>query len=247
MTPMFTELARMGSARNSRGGQRPRYFLLHTQEGNGTAESLAAYLNNTANSVSYHYTLDNSVTVVDVVDTDYASWSVGGANAYSINLCFAGSRAVWTRAQWLNNMGRAIDVAAYLCAQDCKKYGIPARWLGSGGNYRAANAGVSDHQYVTSVIGWGTHTDVGRGFPADVFATALTKYMTDDDQEDDMASNIDKDIRQQITGSTNLGSYPGWPQLGDRTLVDAVAAIGEKLGVADCYDTRADRNGSAAG
>ena len=39
------------------------------------------------------------------------------------------------------------------------------------------------------------------------------------------------DIREQITGSRTLGQYPGWPQLGDRTLVDAVAAIGVKLGI----------------
>ncbi|AER49440.1 lysin A [Mycobacterium phage SG4] len=30
-----------------------------------------------------------------------------------------------------------------------------------------------------------------------------------------------------------------WPQLGGRTLVDAVGAIGEKLGVEGCYDTKA--------
>ena len=30
-----------------------------------------------------------------------------------------------------------------------------------------------------------------------------------------------------------------WPQLGDRTLVDTVAAIGEKLGIEGCYDTKA--------
>lgn len=29
-----------------------------------------------------------------------------------------------------------------------------------------------------------------------------------------------------------------WPQLGDRTLVDTVAALGEKLGVEGCYDVR---------
>ena len=29
-----------------------------------------------------------------------------------------------------------------------------------------------------------------------------------------------------------------WPQLGDRTLVDTVAAIGEKIGIEGCYDVR---------
>ena len=174
--PPFNEIDVMGNSCQSRNGQKPRLFLLHTQEGAGTAQSLAAYLNNPNNGASYHYTVSDDGVVCDVVDTDLASWSVGDANAYSINLCFAGSRASWTRQQWLDQMGRAIDIAAYLAVADCKKYGIPAKWLGSGGRYTPANAGISDHQYVTSVIGWGSHTDCGPGFPGDVFAAAVAKY-----------------------------------------------------------------------
>lgn len=176
--PAFTEIQSMGNSCQSRGGLTPRYFLLHTQEGDGTAQSLAAYLNNPGNNASYHYTVDNSGVVVDVVDTDLASWSVGDANNYTINLCFAGSHASWSRQQWLNNMARAIDIAAYLAAQDCKKYGIATKWLGSGGSYTKSNAGVSDHEYVTDIIGWGSHTDVGHGFPGDVFAAAFVKYVS---------------------------------------------------------------------
>lgn len=40
-----------------------------------------------------------------------------------------------------------------------------------------------------------------------------------------------ENIKTQLTGSPRLHEYPGWPQLGGRTLVDAVAAIGEKLGI----------------
>lgn len=32
-----------------------------------------------------------------------------------------------------------------------------------------------------------------------------------------------------------------WPQLGSRTLVDTVAAIGEKLGIEGCYDVKAEK------
>jgi N-acetyl-anhydromuramyl-L-alanine amidase AmpD len=173
--PTFTELDLMGNSRDSRNGQRPIYFLLHTQEGNGTAESLAAYLNNTANGASYHYTVDNSGTVCAVVDTDYASWSVLDANALAINLCFAGSFAKWGPTQWVENMGRAIDIAAYIAVQDCRKYGIPVRIitpqeLGDGAH------GIADHWAITEGLGIGTHTDVGDGFPWDRFARALDKY-----------------------------------------------------------------------
>ncbi|EUA24061.1 gp25 domain protein [Mycobacterium xenopi 3993] len=59
---------------------------MHTQEGDGNADSLARYLADPASQVSYHYTIstgyphDDGVTVCDVVDTDLASWSVGDAN-----------------------------------------------------------------------------------------------------------------------------------------------------------------------
>ena len=55
------------------------------------------------------------------------------------------------------------------------------------------------------------------------FAT-FKKYM------DPVASDV-KDVRQQLTGGRDAGEYPGYEQLGNRTLVDAVAIIGEHLGI----------------
>ncbi|MFE9789972.1 N-acetylmuramoyl-L-alanine amidase [Nocardia salmonicida] len=95
--PIYTELDRLGNSRSQRWGARITNFLLHTQEGNGTVESLAAYLGNGANGASYHYTLRDRI-VCDVVDTNSTSWSVLDANSHTINLCFAGSRASWTTA-----------------------------------------------------------------------------------------------------------------------------------------------------
>lgn len=34
-----------------------------------------------------------------------------------------------------------------------------------------------------------------------------------------------RDIKTQLTGSPDLDKYPGWKQLGDRTLVDGIAAV----------------------
>ena len=169
--PDFNEYPMWSPNRSSRGGRRVDLFLLHTQEGDGNADSLARFLQNPANEVSYHYTVsedsnDHGVTVVDVVDTDDASWSVLSANNRSINLCFAGSRAGWSRDQWLKQ-SRAIDVAAYLAVQDCKHYGISTRVVAPPYN---STPGISDHQYVTQVLKDGSHTDVGPNFPWDVFA-----------------------------------------------------------------------------
>ncbi|WP_330253150.1 DUF1906 domain-containing protein [Nocardia sp. NBC_00565] len=175
--PDFNEIDQTGVSPNcsSRGAAKPIWFLLHTQEGDGTAQSLAGYLQNPGSGVSYHYTVDNGGTVVDVVDTDMASWSVLDANNRAINLCFAGSRADWGPTQWIENMGRAIDIAAYIAVKDCLKYGIPPRII-SPEQLGRGESGIADHWAITSGLGIGSHTDVGDGFVWDRFATAVDKY-----------------------------------------------------------------------
>ncbi|WP_245713948.1 DUF4185 domain-containing protein [Nocardia vaccinii] len=168
--PDYTEIERMGASRDVRSSP-PTNFLLHTEEGDASAESLAAYLNNPDNGVSYHYTLRDEV-LVDVVDTDYASWSVLAANAFSLNLCFAGTRAAWPRDQWMRRE-RDIEIAAYIAVQDCRKYGIPVEVIKP--PYHQA-PGISDHRYVTECLGIGNHTDVGDGFPWDVFEASVDKW-----------------------------------------------------------------------
>jgi N-acetyl-anhydromuramyl-L-alanine amidase AmpD len=172
--PDFNEYAKWSPNNQSRNGTRPDLWIIHTQEGNGNADSLAQYFQGDV-GVSYHYTVsqdprDNGVTVCDVVDTDLASWSVLSANNRSINLCFAGSSASWSRGQWLTQ-SRAIDVAAYLCVNDCRKYGIPLAVIAP--PYTAGRAGITDHAYVTKVLGDGTHTDVGPNFPWDHFTQRI--------------------------------------------------------------------------
>lgn len=174
VSPKFTEIDLMGNSRSSRSGK-PTYFLLHTEEGNSDAQSLARYCNVVQNGVSYHYTLRDSI-LVDVVDTDFASWSVLDANSRTINLCFAGSKASWDRAAWLKRSAD-IEIAAWIAVQDCVKYAIAPDPIGK--DYvRLAKAGhgISDHRFVTEGLGIGTHTDVGDGFPWDVFAAHVARF-----------------------------------------------------------------------
>lgn len=180
--PDFNEYWVESPNSQSRNGTPINLFLLHTQEGGGgdsAADTLAHYLADPASQVSYHYTVsqaaDGGVTVCDVVDTDLASWSVLSANDRSINLCFAGSRASWSRLQWMSQ-ARAIDVAAYLAVLDCYKYSIPPTVITP--PYTAGRAGISDHDYVTEVLKEGTHTDVGANFPWDYFTTRVTFWAT---------------------------------------------------------------------
>lgn len=189
------------------------------------------------NGVSYHYTIsmdpnDKGVTVVDVVDTDKASWSALSANNRSINLCFAGSFVKWTRQQWIDKAGRAIDVAAYLAAQDCKKYGIATRVIPP--PYRIGPPGISDHRYVTQFLRDGTHTDVGDNFPWDVFEKSFAGYVGTAQPAPVIKPpqglsdrKLLEDIWEQLRGDDG----EGWKQLGQNdkgqnlTLVDAVAEL----------------------
>lgn len=245
--PEFNEYWVKSPSFHSRAGTKVDLFLLHTQEGSGNADSLARFLANPASRVSYHYTIsqdpnDGGVTVCDVVDTDYASWSALSANNRSINLCFGGSTVNWSREQWLKQ-SKAIDVAAYLCVQDCKKYGIPLRVLAP--PYKSAPPGISDHKYVTQFLKDGSHTDVGPSFPWDVFAKAVEKY---GGQASGAAPNppaatpapappakppaapafkypTETEMIVQVWEQLLGPRAKGWPQLGGRSLVDAVAEV----------------------
>jgi hypothetical protein len=199
--PAFNEFPMWTDNNQDRGGARPRIIALHTQEPKLTpppddaAERLGNFCRN--NPVSYHLYIsqasDGGVTVVDGVDSDYASWSVGNANNITINYCFAGSSRDWSTEEWMRYAGNAIDVAAYLAVQDIKKYPtIAAKVIGFGGNYgnsTGADSGVTDHEWVTDVYGWGDHTDVGVNFPARYFTDRFNYWLHADDVENPRSSS----------------------------------------------------------
>lgn len=233
--PAYNEFPIWSSSNQDRAGTKVDLFLIHTQEGGGgdsAAEDLANYLANPANQVSYHYTVsqasDGGVTLVDVVNTDNAAWAVGDANDRSINLCFAGSSVSWTRDQWLEQSS-AIDVAAFIAVQDCAKYGISLDVVPP--PYTAGTPGISDHKYVTNILGWGTHTDVGPNFPWDVFAAAVAKYATPA-----APPAVPPVVVPPVppAAPTPVGSADDqitlrWHMLGDQTLVEAVAEMRDHL------------------
>ncbi|WP_016888301.1 N-acetylmuramoyl-L-alanine amidase [Mycobacteroides abscessus] len=244
--PDFNEFPLWSPSNSSRGGTNVDSFFIHTQEGGGgdsAAEDLAKYLGNPFNQVSYHYTIsqasDGGVTVVDVVDTDYASWSVLSANSRSINLCFAGSKASWSRDQWMKQ-SKAIDVAAYLVVQDCKKYGIPFNVVAP--PYTGRIPGISDHRYVTQVLKDGTHTDVGDQFPWDYFTARINFYAdikapvepsepTEPQPKVYPRDFTDRELLEEIWTQLRGPGGKGWPQLGQNSrgqnlsLVDGVAKL----------------------
>lgn len=249
--PAYNEFAIWDNNEESREGTKVDLFLIHTQEpadpnviDDAAAEDLANYLKSTegsANPVSYDYTIsqasDGGVTLVDCVNTDDAAWSVGDANLRSINLCFAGSSVSWSREQWLTQ-ANAIDVAAYIAVQDCTKYGISTLVVPP--PYTNGTPGISDHMYVTDILGWGTHTDVGPNFPWDVFSASVAKYaalVAPPVVTPPPAPPVDPpvvDPPAPPAAPTPVGPADDqidlrWNCLGGQTLVEAAAEIRDKL------------------
>nr|DAU29188.1 MAG TPA: Chitinase A [Caudoviricetes sp.] len=69
-------------------------------------------------------------------------------------------------------------------------------------------------------------------YPADAPSAPKGNPMNDDDL-------YLRDVKAQLTGAPGLGAYPGWPQLGGRTVVDALAAIGAALKIPGFADLKA--------
>lgn len=175
--PAFRDVELMGNNRQSRNGASILYIFLHTEEGSSTAEQLVNSGNNSG-AFSYHNIIDKN-TRVAMVDTDYASWSVLDANNYSINYCFAGSRASFSRQQWIDGYRNAIRIAAYTAVEDCKKYNRIGRVVNRGTGYPKGKIPcIADHYFVTKVLSIGTHTDVGVNFPWDLFESDFNAYLS---------------------------------------------------------------------
>lgn len=227
--PDFNEYPIWSPNAESRNGTRIDLILLHTEEGGPVkdgADRLARWLGRRENSVSYHYTIsqdpfDNGVTVVDVVDTDQASWSALSANRRSINMVFAGSRAAWSREEWMKN-SRAIDVAAYLAVQDCKKYGINPKVIAP--PYNSMPPGISDHKFVTEKLRDGTHSDVGNNFPWSYFEQCVAKYAGTQ-----QVPATPPTPKPPVVAPVGDPLTARWNCLGGQTVVEALAEVRDKV------------------
>lgn len=222
--PDFNEYPVWSPNNSSRNGTKVDLFLLHTQEGDANADALARWLQQPSSGVSYHYTVsqdyrDNGVTVCDVVDTDKAAWAALSANNRAVHLVFAGSRASWTREQWMRQ-SRAIDVAAYLAVQDSKKYGFTPKVLSP--PYNSNPPGISDHNYVTQWLKDGTHTDVGKFFPWDYFKERVAFYSGS-------PAKPAAPSKPSPVGPADDQLTMRWNCLGGQTVVEALAELRDKV------------------
>jgi N-acetyl-anhydromuramyl-L-alanine amidase AmpD len=175
-----------------------RYVTLHYtagSEGPTSAENGAAYDKTRTDGTSCHYFTDSLGPAVQEVhdeDTSYSAFPKGNALGIHIEICGTAQ----TRAQWLDATSKAtLQTTAELVAYLLKKHGLPDRRLTVAETRAAWYApiaergkyeGYNDHGTVTRAYpeDGGTHTDLGAGFPWDVFSAMVTEAMGGDDMTD---------------------------------------------------------------
>lgn len=197
---------------------------------------------------SYHDLVDTNGDEYRMVPDDKQAWAaMRTGNARGLHLCVAG-RAAWPRSRWLGYNAQMVT-AAMRIAYWSQMHAIPLVRIGPS-DLRARRQGICTHADISQAFGESDHTDPGVNYPVpELIGMALNQgglSMSDVDAINKFTAGFNgpigsdvKDCRQQLTGGRDKGQYPGWPQLGNRTLVDAIAALCAQSGVEGCYDPKA--------
>lgn len=224
--------------------------MFHTTENSDTTppENVARWQLDRANESSYNLLFGADATGARTVrsnDDDYSPWAAGMPGN---RLAFHGAavgRAARSRREWLNN-SRQLESMARWAADLHTRHGLPLRWL-TVEEVRGQRArGFTSHAVYWQAIGRGqgmdVRTDPGDGFPHDVVLTRAAEIAGGGDKPMSNGSSSSGDPRLDLALDQLAGhpwqQFPGWPQIGGLTIVDALAAIGEKLGIPGFKDVR---------
>ena len=226
-----------------------RYVTLHYtagSEGPTSAEAGAAYDKRRTDGTSCHYFVDSLGPAVQEVhdeDTSYSAFPKGNALGIHIELCGTAQ----TREQWLDATSRAtLQTAAELVAYLLKKHGLPDHRLSvaetrqawyAPASERGKYEGYNDHGTVTRAYpeDGGTHTDLGAGFPWDVFSQMITDAMGGSDMERIIAEQGDtgEGVKEQQRDLERLGYTLPANGVYDAAMVKVVKAYRAKYLAAD--------------
>lgn len=205
-------------------------------------------------AASAHYQVTSYGEIGQLVWDKDRAWHAANAlvNARSIGIEVSNSGGA--QAGWPITI-KALEEASHLTAAICAYYklGRPV-WgrnvfghsdyystscphhMARGGKYHHTLMSRAEYWYDQMISGNTTNTggtstvtpeqmaQIQRWIQAE--AAATRRYVADFTRgfNGPIGSDV-KDIRQQLTGARNAGEYPGWSQLGDKTLVDAVADV----------------------
>lgn len=224
------------SAEFSFGGPRPTSGIVgicfHTTESGKsatatpqTADDVTSYQVRTQTG-SYHVMVGVDGKRILQNTDDWITWSTGNkGNNILLHVCVVGN-ASQTRAEWLAE-DKMLRGAATVVRHWADLYRIPLSKVTA-----AQLPGILGH-VDTRVWGGTDHTDPGPNFPYDriiQLATDGGTPMPNQPLDAQTAAGLGLD---QLAGpnARNGAGFPGWPCLGDRTVVEALAVIGEHLGI----------------
>lgn len=220
---------------------RPRLLVVHTFEGQDLpVERMTDYQSGRLphqRTGSYHVVIDAAGRSGRENDNEFIPWAGGWTgNRIGLHVSLAG-RAAFTREQWLDRQAQLDELVRWLRHESAAN-GIPLQ-PATVADIRGNGRGVCSHADLSRAFPHETdHTDPGPAFPWDyVLAKArrapagpYTPPGEARTMNSAQAHQLD-DVHGQLTGSPVAGQFPGWPQLGDRTIVDALAVIGHHLGI----------------
>jgi len=229
--------ALVGAHRYTKGRSRPidRVVIHHNAANNWTSEQVRD-LWNTSREASAHYQVESNGVIGQLVNDSDTAWHAANAdiNARSIGIEHAN---ISGPPRWQIS-DKTVEEGAHLVAALCVGYKLgPPVWgrnvfghstYASTSCPHQLNPGGEDHaRYMQRAQYW---YDQMTKNPAPTPAPTSPKETTVSDPKIAL-------ILDQLAGHPG-DKFPGWPQLGGRTLVDAVAAIGAHLEIDGFTDTK---------
>lgn len=209
------------------GAHSKSVVVLHTTENDSDtpAENVANYQLDSKTG-SYHALVDDMGAILRCNTNEQMTWSCGNyGNNVGLNLSFV-SRAAWSRAEWLKHR-TMLKNGAKVVAEWCEEENIPKKSI-TPEALKGGTKGITDHNGTRIAWGGTTHTDVGEGFPWDVFVKYVNEANTGDSGAEkpaemktpqkggDMTDEERKMLRElyeQFAGPN--GDWKGWPAAGD--------------------------------
>lgn len=189
--PVYDDLTYIGPPR-SYTGQDPKYGVtVHSTENTGaSARDEANYARRRTDGTSSHFYVDGG-GIVQSLSTDYGANHAGSGwpNNHCIAYEFCGT-VRWNRSTWMDRIDW--EAAAAQIARDCKRWGIPTKWL-TVGELADRHRGLNTHDDCRRAFGGTSHTDPGPNFPKDHLLARVRAHM---DGDDDMPTA--KEIADEI-------------------------------------------------
>ena len=234
----------VGPHRFTRGRSRPiDRLVIHHNAGVRNSSEYIRDLWNNEREASAHYQVEANGRIGQLVHDRDTAWHAANAdiNARSIGIEHAN---ISGPPRWQIS-DATIEEGAHLVAALCRYYklGRPewgrnifphSAYAQTSCPYQLAPGGEDHEHYMARAKYW---YDNPSGTPATPSKPKEPDMTPEQDRILRENNLLLREIRYQLTGSTEPGQFPGLPQSGGRTLYDLASAIAEIEGVPNTRDT----------